>query len=348
IGEGESGLVHAAHAAARACGTAGCCTLLFVFLEFSDERFGGEHQARDGGCVLQRQASDLGRVDDAHLDHVAIVAGVRVEAVVFILRLADLADYHSAFVTSVQRDLASRLFESALHDANADSFVIMQLELLDGRKAVQKGSDAAGDDAFLNWCAGGVHSVLDASLLLLQLGFGRSANLDDRNAAHQLGKALLELFLVVVRGGVFHLQTNLLYAAFDFGGLAGAFHDGGVVLVDRDLLGAAEIFDLHVFQLDTEIFGDGLAAGQGSDVFEHSLAAVAAAGRLDSAGPRRATKRIHHECRERFALDIFSDDQQRLSHLCALLPKGEQGLPWADLLFINLACSVFPNALPSL
>src|SRR5260370_31628958 len=271
IREGEPGLCKAAAVAAVARGTAGRGTLLFVFLEFSDERFGGEHQARDGGCVLQRQASDLGGVDDAHLDHVAIVAGVRIEAVVFILRLADLADHHSAFVTGVQRDLASRLFESALHDADADSFVIVELELLDGSEAAQKRSAAAGDDAFLNRCAGGVHSVLDASLLLLQLGFGRSANLDDRNAANRLGNALLELLLVVVRGGVFHLQTNLLYAAFDFGGLAGAFHDGGVVLVDRDLLGAAEIFDLHVFQLDTEIFGDGLAAGPGSYFFQPSL-----------------------------------------------------------------------------
>src|SRR5207302_4812873 len=117
----ESSLVHAAHAAARSTRTAaGCRTLLFVFLEFCNERFGGEHQARDGSCVLQRQASDLGRVDDAHLNHVAIVASVRIEAEVFVLRLADLADHHSAFSSGVMSDLAGGLFERALHDSDAN------------------------------------------------------------------------------------------------------------------------------------------------------------------------------------------------------------------------------------
>jgi hypothetical protein len=60
---------------------------------------------------------------------------------------------------------------------------------------------AAGDDAFLNGGAGGVQSVLDAELLVLHLGLGGSADLDDGHAAGQLGKALLELFLVVVGGG---------------------------------------------------------------------------------------------------------------------------------------------------
>ena len=32
-------------------------------------------------------------------------------------------------------------------------------------------------------------------------------------------------------------------------------------------LGLAEIGDLHVLQLDAEVFGDGLAAGEDGDVF---------------------------------------------------------------------------------
>src|SRR5689334_2232949 len=305
----ESSLVHAAHAAAWSTRTAGCCTLLLVFLHFRDESFGGEHQARNGSCVLQRQASDLSRVDDTHLDHVAIIASIRVEAEVLILRLAYLADYDRTFKTSVQRDLASRLFESALHDAGANGFVIVQLELLYRAEAAEECCAAAGNDAFLDRCAGGVHSVLNTSLLLFQLGFGRSANLDDRNAANQLGKALLELFLVVVGGGVLDLLADLLDAALDLAGLAAAFDDRGVVLVDDDFLCAAEVLDLDVFKLDAEIFGDGLAAGEGGNVFEHGLAAIAEARRLHSAGLQRATQLVHHERRERFALDVLSDDQ---------------------------------------
>src|SRR5258708_18281684 len=86
----------------------------------------------------------------------------------------------------------------------------MQLELLDRVEAAQERGAATGNDAFLDGCAGRVHGVLDASFLFLQLGLSGSANLNDRNAADQLGKALLELFLVVVGSGVFDLLADLL------------------------------------------------------------------------------------------------------------------------------------------
>ncbi len=104
--------------------------------------------------------------------------------------------------------------------------------------------------------------VFNASLLLLQLGLGRRADLDDGNAAHQLGQPLLQLFLVVVGGGLLDLRADFLHAAFDVGRLAGAVNDRGVVLVDGDALRLAQILELHAFQLDAQVFGDGLAAGE--------------------------------------------------------------------------------------
>ncbi len=54
--------------------------LLFL-RSFSDHRFGGDHQARDRGGVLQCSTRDLGRVQDAHGDHVAVFTGRGVVAV---------------------------------------------------------------------------------------------------------------------------------------------------------------------------------------------------------------------------------------------------------------------------
>ena len=54
-----------------------------------------------------------------------------------------------------------------------------------------------------------------------------------------------------------------------------------VVLVDLDLLGTAQVLELDVFELDAQVFEDRLAAGQDGDVFEHGLAAIAVARRLD-------------------------------------------------------------------
>src|SRR5437660_1426714 len=262
-------LVHAAHAACA--GGSGSGSLLIFFLDVGDEGFRGKHQARDRRRVLQREAGDLGRVDYAHLHHVAVLAGLRVEAEVLFLGVADLANHNGAFVAGVESDLAGRLFESAPHDACANGFVIVELELLDRSEAAEQRRAAAGDDTFLDSRAGGVHSVFDTGLLFLQFGFGGCADLDDGDAADQLGKALLELFLVIVTGGVFDLRADLLHAAFDVRRLAGPFDDRGVVLVDGDLLGAAEVLKLHVLELDAEVFGNGLAAGEGSNVFELRL-----------------------------------------------------------------------------
>ena len=93
---------------------------------------------------------------------------------------------------------------------------------------------AAGDDAFLDRRAGRVQGVLDAGLLLLHLGLGGGADVDDGDAAGELGEALLELLAVVVGGGLVDLAADLLDAALDVGALAGALDDGRVLLVDRD------------------------------------------------------------------------------------------------------------------
>jgi hypothetical protein len=79
-----------------------------------------------------------------------------------------------------------------------------------------------------------VEGVLDAGLLLLHLGLGRSADLDDRDAADELGEALLELLAIVVAGGVLDLARISLDAGLDLVLLAGAVDDRGVVLVDDD------------------------------------------------------------------------------------------------------------------
>src|SRR5207247_4770933 len=133
-------------------------------------------------------------------------------------------------VAGIESDLPRRLLESAPHDACANGFVIVELELLDGRDATEQGRAAAGDDTFLDSRAGGVHSVLDTGFLFLQFGFRGCADLDDGDAADQLGKALLELFLVIVAGGFFDLREDMFDSSFWFGRLSCAFiYSGGML-----------------------------------------------------------------------------------------------------------------------
>ena len=154
--------------------------------------------------------------------------------------LVDLADDDSALFAGVRDDHAQRLFDRAADDRCTDLLVALERldELLDSRGAANERDAAAGDDAFLDSRAGGVHRILDTSLLLLHLGLGGSTDLDHGNAADQLGETLLELLAVVVGGGLVDLSADLLDAALDVAILAAAIDDGGVVLVDGDALGA--------------------------------------------------------------------------------------------------------------
>src|SRR5208337_3529166 len=228
---------------------------------------------------------------------------------------ADFLRHHGAFLAGVLDDQPQRLFESALHDVDTDLLIPLGLEFTERRDTADQSYAAAWNDALLDGSFGGVHGVLDASLLLFHLGLGCRAHLDLSHAAHQLGQPLLQFLAVVVGSGVFDLGAELLHAAFDRGALSIALHDGGVVLVHRDFLGPAKVLEPHVFQFDAQVFRDSLAAGQNSDILQHGLAAVAKAWGFDGGAVQRSTQLVDDQRGQRFAFDFLRHDQQRLAGL---------------------------------
>src|SRR5262249_31758820 len=190
--------------------------------------------------------------------------------------------------------------------------VAFGLQATDGLGRAKDGRAAARQDAFPDGRAGRVQRVFDARLLLLHLRLGGRADLDDRHAAGQLGQPLLQLLAVVVRRGLLDLGADLLDAPLDLLRLARPLDESRVVLIDNHLLGAAEIGELDVLELDAEVFGDGLTAGEGRDVLEHGLAAVAEAGRLHRARRQRAPQLVDDQRGQRLALDFLGDDEQGL------------------------------------
>src|SRR5690606_35648329 len=88
VGGWTSSEVHAAHAAAARHGGRG----RFLLRLLGDHGLGRDQQGGDGGRILQGRAHDLGGVDDALLEHVAVFAALGVEAEGVVVLLQDLAD----------------------------------------------------------------------------------------------------------------------------------------------------------------------------------------------------------------------------------------------------------------
>jgi len=139
-------VVHPAHAAHSSHATAAAAHGGRLRLgEIGDGALGGEQQGRDGGRVLQGGAGDLGRVDDAGLDHVDPLHLGGVETDVLLLVLGAVGD-DGAVDSRVLGDLADRLLEGALRDLETDLLVVEHLGpvgLFEGERCLDEGSFGA-------------------------------------------------------------------------------------------------------------------------------------------------------------------------------------------------------------
>src|SRR5690606_13674034 len=183
----------------------------------------------------------------------------------------------------------------------------------DGRSSADQCSTAARHHAFFNRSTGCVQGVFDAGLLLLHFHFSGSANLDHGNTASELGNPFLQFFAIVVGGGLFDLNANLVDAHFDVLGGTGTINDGGVFLGQGYTLGLAEVFQSGGFQIQTDFFGDNGCTGQDGDVLQHGLAAVTETGCLTGSNLDDAAHGVDHQCRERFTFNVFGNNHQRLA-----------------------------------
>src|SRR5680860_1160074 len=297
---------------------------------------GGDEQPGDGRRILERGTHNLGRIDDALFDQVAILAGRGVVAEVVLVLVEDLAHDHGAVFAGILGDLAQRRLKGAAHDVDADFLVLVgALEGVEHLNGAQKRHAATGNDTFLDGRAGRVQRIVDTILPLPHFDLGGTADLDHGNAAGELGQPLLQLLAVVVRTGVLDLLTDLGDARLDILFLAGAIDDGGVILGDDDLLRLAEHVEGHVVELDAEVLGNDLTAGQDSDVLKHGLTAIAEARRLHRRDLQAAAQLVDHERGQSLALDVLGDNEERTARLHHCFEQRQHGLKVGELLLVH-------------
>src|SRR5664280_1795933 len=291
----------------------------------------GEEQRGDRRGILQRRAGDLGRVNDAGLDHVDVLAGGRIQAVpgleggVVVEKVRNLE-------AGVHRDLLERGLQRQPNDVRAGRLVPDELKLLErGDRGVQQGDATAGDDALFDGRLRVRNGVLDPVLLLLELDLGGRADLDDGHAAGQLGEPLLQFLAVVVGIRLLDLGADLVDPTGDLVGVTRTLDDGRLVLGDDDLASPAEQVERRVVELEPDLLADDLTAGQDRDVGEHGLAPVTEARGLHRSGLEGPADLVDDQRCQRLTLDVLGDDRQRLTGLHDLLQQREQVLDRGDL-----------------
>src|SRR6204780_4745292 len=316
--------------------------LRLVLRGLGNHDFGGQQQPGHGGRILQRQTGHLGRIQNAGLDQVAEHAGGRVVAIAA-LAVPHLVENHSGVFAGVLDNLPQRLLDRTPQDGDTDRLVLIgTLELVERLLGTDQRYTAARHHAFLDRGTGGVQRIFDAGLLFLHLDLGGCADLDYRHAAGQFGNSLLQLLLVVVGGGFLDLLADRLDARLDVGRLAVAGDDGGVLFPHHDLLRLAQVVQRHFLERQADLVRNHGTAGEYADVGQHRLATIAEARSLHRRDLEDAADVVHHQGRERFALDIFSDHQQRTTRLGDAFQHRQQLADIADLLVYQQYVRLLP------
>ena len=326
---------HSTHAAARH-------RWALLLRQLGNHRLGGDEQTCNGRGTLQCCAHHLGRIDDAFRYQVDVLARLRVETKAVGILFEDLADDDRAILACIERDLARRPRQRFADNVHAVLLVFVRgANALEHLGRAQQRNATAWQDAFLDGGAGRVHGVINAILALLHFDLRRAPDADHRDAACEFGQPLLELLAIVIRDGFLDLCLDLSNTRLDIALLASAVDDRGVLLIDHQLLGLAKHGERDILELNAEIFANRLAAGQDGDILQHCLAAIAEAGRLDGRDLEAAAQLVDHEGRQRLALHVLGNDEQRFAGLYHRLKKRQQFLKSRQFLFINQDIRVF-------
>ena len=166
--------------------------------------------------------------------------------------------------------------------------------------------------------------VFDTCLLLFHLDFSGSADLDNRYTAGELRNTLLKLFAIVVRRRVLNLNTNFANATLDSFRITRTINDRGVVLVHGDALGITEVLKASVLEIKTDFLRDNRTACQNRDVLQHGLTTITEPRCFTCRNLYDAAHVVHNQRRERFAFNVFSNDDEWARSLSYLLKHRKQ------------------------
>src|SRR5260370_30585057 len=154
--------------------------------QISDQGFGGQDHRSDAGGILQCRARHLSRIDNSRLDHVLVLIGENIVAILITLMLflstAHTLNNYRTISTTIDDKLAQRLFKRAAQNIDTCCGITGKLQRIQGLYCIQESNTTTGYHTLFNARAGSGNSILYASFAVLQFHLGASTNLDKRDA----------------------------------------------------------------------------------------------------------------------------------------------------------------------
>eukprot|EP00123_Amoebidium_parasiticum_P013706 comp22106_c0_seq1/m.32278 comp22106_c0_seq1/g.32278 ORF comp22106_c0_seq1/g.32278 comp22106_c0_seq1/m.32278 type:complete len:433 (+) comp22106_c0_seq1:448-1746(+) len=326
---------HAAHAAHSTHSTHAAHWWGSVLLwQFGHDSLRGDEEGGDTSGINKSSADHLSGVNNAGLNHVGVFTNGGVETVVDIGFAEDILDNDSTLVACVVSNLLGGGHECPAHNVDAHLLVeVARLDLVQLGNAAQQCTPTAGHNALLHGSTGGVECVRHTVLLLTNLDLAGTTNLDDGNTTGKTGKALLELLLLVLRGGGIGCLPDLVAALINAVLLASTTHEQGVVLGHAHLVDLAKLVRGHVLELEVKcVVTQHNTASHDGHIVQSVLAIVAKAWGLDCGNLQLATELVHNKRAEGLAIDVLGHNDEGLSHLDADLKGLDNLVHAADLL----------------
>lgn len=322
---------HGVHSTGRTSST----RVLFCCL--NDSNFRCTEKGGYSASIDESGADNLEGIKNTSFNHVDVLASGAVESLVEVAAelIGELANNNRAFSSGVLDNLAGGVCDGVLD--NGDTELLVEVGSLDVLKSVDRGlkktSTTTGEDTLLDGGASGVQSIDDAVLLLANLDFGGTADLNDGDTAGKLSKTLLELLLLVLgSAGVSHDTADLLAALRDRVLAAVTVEEDSVLLGNGDSSGGAEHVGGSLLELDVKVVAEDSTVGQDSEIAEDRLAVVTEAGSLNGSDLELATKLVEDADSKSLAIDILSNDEEGTALLLGSLKSGNDVLNSRDLL----------------
>merc|ERR1719468_136777 len=223
----SSHTTHASHATARHC--------WLLLGNLGDDALSGAEKGGHTRCISEGSPDHLGGVDDASGDHVGHLLVGSVKTLVS-AGVHDLVHDDRSVKTGVVSDLVKGPGERVLEDRNTLLLVfIISSYASHSVQTSDESHSTAGNNSLLHCGPGGVESVSNTILLLIDLNLGSAANLEDSHTGGHPGHPLLQLLFLVLAVGVLDLIPDHVHPLADVGLSAASSQHHAVILGHHNL-----------------------------------------------------------------------------------------------------------------